>query len=828
MDLIGWGDRPDSELEQLLGSEAELLETARRLRAARPEPRIDPRFQRELRAQLMTAAERELRPRGLRHLLRPRPSMLAYGAAAMGTGMIAVAALAYYAPHSDRVTLVQGVAAINEQHSVNPDDVIRIRFNQPMDHASVQRGLTIQPATRVTATWQGNQLTLIPTHHLQANSPYVITIPRSAARDVRGDIAGSDITITFGTRPVVPASPSARTTAPVPLAVHEVGTVGDGTRLAFTGDGALIATDGLITQPAISSASPGSSASGISGAVGSLTSPILPGQPAASAAPSAPASAALVRYGPDGPVRLGDPVAAVALSPAGHSLATVTPSGDHAVVAVSDTDGSHRSMLSTAADAGSPVGWGGDATHPVVLFLSHGQVTAVDLEGHAQSAGGLHLDPGQTVSFAPGGRYAFVGVAPPADGATTAPSTSSGAPGSGGVNVPGLRLPIGSGAAPSNAAPDSSAAAPYAVSSDTGRIVDLSGSGSGGQVQLTGLAAGDAPAFGTGGRHVAWVDRSGAGPVIDVAALDGSSAPIHVAVPGLAADDTITGLALDAAGDRVAYAVQHAGGTDEVRVGRVSDGDTLGTAASHQPSVPVFSPDGTSLAFLSRDGSRIVAEQVSAPGAPVDGASVPAAAAQAIDHLVDAEVAGDRQELDRLVASSDVEEALLDHLPDGLSRGYVISALATGDAVTAQVRLLRDPTNDHPAAAFTDETVTLTRGADGYRVTQGSIPEPLHDQPSGPQVIHVASWADRSADDTTVRLTFDSDLDPSSVNPVGIALAGAPAGATPTVTYDAPSRTLTVTFAGIPHQPLDLTVNIGLRDVNGQGMADPFRARIGP
>ncbi len=120
MDLTRWNDGADAELEELVGGDLELLDLSRRVRAARPEPRVDPEFQRRLRAQLMTAAETQVRPRGLARLLRPRASLFAYGAAGMGTAMIAAAALAYYAPHSDHVTVVTGLRASTPTTSSTP------------------------------------------------------------------------------------------------------------------------------------------------------------------------------------------------------------------------------------------------------------------------------------------------------------------------------------------------------------------------------------------------------------------------------------------------------------------------------------------------------------------------------------------------------------------------------------------------------------------------------------------------------------------------------------------------------------------------------------
>ncbi|HEV7468138.1 MAG TPA: Ig-like domain-containing protein [Candidatus Dormibacteraeota bacterium] len=793
MDLRRWNDGPDAELEQLAGGDLDMLELSRRLRAARPEPRIDPEFQRRLRAQLMTAAETQLRPRGLGRLLRPRSSLFAYGAAGLGGAMIAAAALAYYAPHSDHVTVVQGVAKINEQHSVNPGNVITISFNHEMDRGSVERGLKIQPAIAYyPPTWHNNELIITPRHSLQPNSPYVVTIPKNAARDVRGDVATKDVVITFGTSPVVPA-PTGKPLGPVALVAHEAGAVADGSLLGFSGDGSLLATAGLVAAPASAGGSP------------------------------APAPA-LVRYGGDGPVRLGDAVTAVALSPAGHSLATLTPSGDgvHAVVAVSDTDGTHRSVLSSVADARSPLGWSGDAT-PAVLFVSGGQLTSVDLEHHQRPVAGVHLDPSQPVRLAPWGRYLFVG--PPATTTGTPPQGAPSTPVS--PLLPGI--PIPEGVVPP--APPAADAVPFATFGP-GHVVDLNATTAAPPLQLTGLAAGELPGFSADGRRVAWIDGSSGQPVISVQPLDGSGPAVRVALlPALAGGDSVAAPSLDGTGEHVAYAVRHGDASGELRLAKVSDGSLLATAPAIQPSALTFSPNGAALAYLQRSGSQITAELVSlasVPGAPSSGTAVPAAAGMAIDRLVKAEVAGDRSALGGLVAPAAVADDLIGHLPGALSRGYVISAAPVpgSDSVTAQIRLLRDPTNGHPTAAFADQKVVLRPAGATYLVSQSEITRPFHDEPSGPQVVHVDT--SRIPHLTTVHITFDSDLDPSSVTDSVISLGGATSGvALQTVSYDAASRTVTVTVLRL-RQPLDLTVGIGVRDVNGQGLAAPFVTTVSP
>jgi hypothetical protein len=367
---------------------------------------------------------------------------------------------------------------------------------------------------------------------------------------------------------------------------------------------------------------------------------------------------------------------------------------------------------------------------------------------------------------------------------------------------------------------------------DAGRLVDLNpGAGTAALPSLTGLHAGDVPSFSADGHRVAWIDYSVvAQPRIAVAPLDGSGPVVHVNLSQqLPTGDSRTAPVLDFTGERLAYALTHADGSGQLRVLKVSDASLLATATVRQPSALVFSPDGTELGYLQRTATQTVAQVASLPSGATSIPAVPGTAASAIDRLVAAEVAGDRNTLTRdgLVATT-IETDLLSHLPGGLSRGYVISATqSSGSDVTALIRLLRDPTNEHPTASFTDQKVVLSHaGGDAWVVSQSDISRPLHDEPTGPQVVRVETT--RLLTLTTVLIKFDSDLDPSSVNDSVISLTGAPSGlATPKVRYDAASRTVTVSFLKL-HQPVGLTVQVGLRDVNGQGLASAFTTQVTP
>jgi len=220
----------DPEIDDIFEGDPELAELAHSVRAARPEPPLDTRFQGVLRAQLMREApaalgspakpakparQRTITPRALRTRRaawwRSTPS--AWGAAGLGAALVAAAVLTVLrTPVTDhQVTAVSPVA---ELHAVSPNNVITVAFDQPMNEAVVVAGLHIRPATEVTTSWQGNNLVITPTHHLAGNTPYTVTIDHRATKASTGQLAASDIRISFGTAPTPPPAPCTSSTSP--------------------------------------------------------------------------------------------------------------------------------------------------------------------------------------------------------------------------------------------------------------------------------------------------------------------------------------------------------------------------------------------------------------------------------------------------------------------------------------------------------------------------------------------------------------------------------------------------------------------------------------
>lgn len=96
---------------------------------------------------------------------------------------------------------------------------IEIRFNKPMNHASVEDSLAIQPpgeAQRLGLSWDGNTLIIGANGRLlKPGTNYAVRIT-TGARDKWGNRLASDFTLQFGTAPTIALDPS-----PTPMATLE-------------------------------------------------------------------------------------------------------------------------------------------------------------------------------------------------------------------------------------------------------------------------------------------------------------------------------------------------------------------------------------------------------------------------------------------------------------------------------------------------------------------------------------------------------------------------------------------------------------------------------
>lgn len=743
---------PDPELDDLFRGEPSLLETARLLRAARPDPTPDPHFRNRLRAQLLAEAGQALRPRGARRWLRLGPAHLAWAGAAVGTAAIAATALALFGTHVTDHTIVTAYSTIAARHAVSPNDVITVSFNQPMDHAAVESGLRIEPATQVTTTWQGDNLVITPVHHLSGNTPYTVTIAKPALVAASGATATKALQIAFGTAPTPPPAPTVAT--PPALHTTTLGPVAGGSSLLFAPDGSVVSTAGYAAateqqSTATSSPTPGGSPS-------AAASP--PGNPSASPSPAGPAAPALLDYPAGGaPIALGPASSAAAFSPGGATLALATSDGTGGSdIVVSQPDGSQAHTL---VDSPAPVVALTWASNDRIVYATAGEIEQVLLSGATRP---LRTAPATVAALAPGGASAYL------------------APGGG----------------------------------QSGELLDIS---TGAVSGLTG-ATGDV-AFSGDGSILAWVSRATSQPALMTEPVtQEAAATVSVLDPGA----NIGALALNYDGTRIAYTLTPATGAAETVIAQVPGGTAVATGPAADAAA--FSATGDTVALLIQTPSGLSAEMAALPGSitPSSNASVPVAANSTLRAFVDAQARGDVNALLPLAASGVAAAA---NTPLGLTRSYIVDAALEPDgSVQASVELIVDGTATQPVR-IADESLTLTSSGAGkpYLVTDLSV-SPLHNQATGPHVVNVDGSASGSS--FVIQISFDSDLNPATVaGAIDVSTADG-TQLTPTIVYDADTRTAIITLQGAVARQLQVTVGSSLVDVNGQGIAAAFHTQI--
>ena len=803
MDRMGRWDDP--ELADIFRDDADLYELARTVRASRPEPMIGPHFEPYLRARLMDAAARELRPRGLSRWLRPRAGLLAGGGAALGVAMIAAVVVTSVMYHPNDTQTVAFRTNVSGQTQVDPNDVIRVSFSEAVDHSAIEHNLQIHPATAVQTRWEGTTLVITPLHHLAANTPYTVTIPHTAVRTSSGhNGAVADIHITFGTASTPIPSASAAPATPPTLQPQQLGAVTGDSRVVIGPNGLVVATSGLV----VASSSPGVNLPSLPAptaapAIALPSSPtVRPGHgqstpatsaPTASASPLATTSKLLQLGGPNGPVILGPAATTAAFSANGRSLAYLVARGDVADLWLAHADGSNPTRLVRGIDPASPLAWSGPDS--LVYLNASEQVTTVDLEGRTSPvAAGVQIGEGQDLAFTPDGQVAYVGPVPAA--------------------VPS--------ATPAGDATESSTPSGTPSPEDAGHLVNLT---TGAITPLQGVR--QLPAFSADGKVAAWVDESGATPVIDAMPADGSASPTTVPTPA-GNGDTLGNLALDGGGTRIAYTLAHGdGGTPALTVATVSSGSAVAVGDGGPFSSPVLSPAGDHLAFLRATSDGLVAAQAVIPGtAPTAQAAdaVPADAETVLEQFVDAQRRHDMATLHSLAAGSLTVDSSL--APAHVDRTYIIkAALDTAtQTVVADVRLVHDASGSAPPS-YADETLKLARPAPGqaYQVTVAAI-SGFAGAPEGPQVVHVSS--ERQQTTLVVRIAFDSDLDPSTVTSSVITLSAGNVTLPADVRYDVETRTAVIRVLDVGNRALSLTVGASLRDIAGQVLAGGYTTMV--
>jgi hypothetical protein len=839
-------DRFDPELSELFGEEPDLLELAQLVRESRPEPDLDPRFPGVLRARLMDEARTALAPRvarpprtarapqapptrrvprrGFRLRLAPG-GLMAWGALGVGAAMVA-GALVLLVDRTPAPTLAVVASNVAHQQAFDTHQAITLSFNEPMDQQnqqSVLAALRIQPATQVTVAWNGSEtLVITPVHPLAPDTDYQVTIPKAAVESQNGQTLSADVTLQFGTQPAPTVGP---TGSPVPALEPAVVGPAANDGLAFWGpDDAPGVTDSIPVSPSSSAVPSATAQAGTAGSPSpSAASSASPSASAAASPSPAPAEGAYIFPPGETPVALSEtPAAAAALSPNGFNIALAVAGADgSSEIVVENPDGSGANAVwptgSAAAATVTALAWDGD--NRIVFVTAQGiYAVYVDDEKWTQL---YAFQPGGSASgvvLAPDGREAFL---PASDMAGEPSPTASASPSTGDTASP--TPSISPSPSPLSGSAAASPAPTYPPGPSDGWVVDLgTGAQAASPIQLPGSVSG-VVAFSGATDEVAWVDAGDdasivlEAPTSDLAAI--------TAIPG-APVEGIEELALDAHGATLAYGLDPGGIEVET-----SGGAVLGTAAEETTSLS-FSPDGTQLAFAAAGSLDVAQVQAASQGAST---SVCQAADQVLSRFVADQVSHDQAGLASLSAPGAPSAGTV--TPAAVDRGYVISSSCTagtapaGPTLSASARLIVDPNLGAPGQ-ITDETLLLGQSSGEWQVTGLSVP-PLRAQGGGPDVLSIGVTPPASGSvnpESVVTVSFDSDLDPSSVTPTSLWLEDANGQTIPLLTpptYDPDTRQATLTVSGPLPAGAQVVVGISLADIDGRHPASPSAYPVG-
>ncbi len=176
----------DPELDDLFQADPELRDLSQFLRASpHPAAQVEPtaHFRVTLRRRLMREAwEQGSKPALPWHRRLFAPATLAWASAAVGALLIVFTAFQFAtAPKGSGITVTVR-SPQNASETVSQVTPIELDFSQPMDAASVERAVAIQPATNVQYSWQdqNRRLKITPVNDLAPNTRYQVTVQPSA------------------------------------------------------------------------------------------------------------------------------------------------------------------------------------------------------------------------------------------------------------------------------------------------------------------------------------------------------------------------------------------------------------------------------------------------------------------------------------------------------------------------------------------------------------------------------------------------------------------------------------------------------------------------
>jgi hypothetical protein len=500
------------------------------------------------------------------------------------------------------------------------------------------------------------------------------------------------------------------------------------------------------------------------GAPSTLPTPTGAQQPS-STSPSASAAANDGLYlfpSSGGSVQLSAHAQVALASPDGKHIAIALRSASGSIVEIVRGDGTHAATLATSQAPVVALAWLSDGT---VVYATGQTISSVDFSQKVTPMGNA---PGgdEITALSPDGKYAAL-------------------------------QPI-----PGNTPEGSSSGSSALLEIATGNTQTLSGNPQN-------------IVFSPDSKWIAWVDSSGSTPQLTVSPVSGGSPS---AVP--LADTTVSAsspLALNHNGSLVAFLTGDS--TPALDVVSTATGTLLATGDGGVGTLAFDDNDGH-LAFTT-SGKAPTLEVATTPSANTmtPASDVPTSALQTLTNFINAQVTGNQAALASL--SQDVNTQAT---PSGITRGYVVDTTLNIDgSVTATAELVVDPSSKHTSVSEASESLTLTTSGTSskYLVTHLTVGQ-LAPAALGPHVIGFST----SRTSTLFTLTFDSDLQASSVQQA-ISLVDSKGNSLPiSVHYDPDTRTATVGVMGPSPAHATLKVSTTLVDVENQHLATPFTHSI--
>jgi hypothetical protein len=533
--------------------------------------------------------------------------------------------------------------------------------------------------------------------------------------------------------------------------------------LLFAPDGSVVSTAGVLPASVTTSPSPSPT--------------IATATPSASATPtpegvitqSPEVPGALVDYPAGGaPVQIGAQAAsAAAFSPNNRYLAFAVDDGNGgSKIFASQSNGQQASRLADSATPVTALTW---ASNDTIVYTDGTGIFSVDLSRARHNLYTLPAASGSIAGLVPGGTYAYV-------------------------------LP---------------------AAGTSGSLLDWST----GATQTLQGAATDVT-FSGDGQTVAWIDASSSPSRLLTEAIGGQAAPTMLTL----ADQTATpsDVTLDQNGKEAAYLSTSTAGVAELVVAQLPSGTPLAIASPTDASQLTLSPGGDQLAFVSNGPAGTSIEEAPVPGASAvhTGLQIPADANTTLQQFVQAQVGQNGQpDLSTLAALSTAGAGAASNTPQNLSRAYIINTYLQPDgSVVASIELIVDPNAAHTNARVASETLLLTQQAAGGYVVSSANTTQLRDESAGPHVVQVNSTT--TGNITTLQVSFDSDLDASTV--AGAVSVVSESGATvpSTTVYNADTRTATITIANAPSGQLNVDIATSLADFDGVALAQAFTAQV--